>query len=66
MDDTSPRINARPSHEGLRELVDEFERGYLASLLERIGDNLTRASAISGIERHHLRDLLRKHGLRGT
>ncbi|MFO0738827.1 MAG: sigma 54-interacting transcriptional regulator [Labilithrix sp.] len=49
-----------------RTLVDEFERGYLASLLERSGDNLTRASAISGIERHHLRDLLRKHGLRGT
>lgn len=49
-----------------RSLVDEFERGYLASLLERSGDNLTRASAISGIERHHLRDLLRKHGLRGT
>jgi DNA-binding NtrC family response regulator len=49
-----------------RSLVDEFEKGYLASLLERSGDNLTRASAISGIERHHLRDLLRKHGLRGT
>ncbi|MBX3229027.1 MAG: sigma-54-dependent Fis family transcriptional regulator [Labilithrix sp.] len=49
-----------------RSLVDDFERGYLASLLERSGDNLTRASAISGIERHHLRDLLRKHGLRGT
>jgi len=49
-----------------RSLVEEFEHGYLASLLAKTGDNLTRASAISGIERHHLRDLLRKHGLRGS
>ncbi len=49
-----------------RTLVEEFEHGYLASLLAKSGDNLTRASAISGIERHHLRDLLRKHGLRGS
>jgi DNA-binding NtrC family response regulator len=63
----APAQEALPDFQAAkRTLVDEFERGYLASLLERSGDNLTRASAISGIERHHLRDLLRKHGLRGT
>jgi DNA-binding NtrC family response regulator len=49
-----------------RTLVDEFEREYLQALLARTGDNLSRASALSGVERHQLRDLLRKHGLRGT
>ena len=65
--ENAPAQEALPDFKAAkRTLVDEFERGYLASLLERSGDNLTRASAISGIERHHLRDLLRKHGLRGT
>lgn len=50
--------------EAKRTLVDEFERDYLSALLQRTGDNLSKASAISGVERHHLRDLLRKHGLR--
>jgi two-component system response regulator GlrR len=47
-----------------RSVVDDFERRYLEALLERVGDNLSRASIVSGVERHHLRDLLRKHGLR--
>ena len=47
-----------------RSVVDEFEKRYLEALLSRVGDNLSRASAVSGVERHHLRDLLRKHGLR--
>jgi DNA-binding NtrC family response regulator len=49
--------------EAKRTLVDEFERDYLERLLGRAGKNLSRASALAGIERHHLRDLLRKHGL---
>jgi DNA-binding NtrC family response regulator len=47
-----------------RSVVDEFERRYLEALLTRVGDNLTQASIASGVERHHLRDLMRKHGLR--
>ena len=52
-----------PFKEAKRTLVDEFERDYLKALLLRAGDNLSRASAVSGIERHYLRDLLRKHAL---
>jgi DNA-binding NtrC family response regulator len=49
--------------EAKRTLIDEFERDYLERLVTRAGKNLSRASALAGIERHHLRDLLRKHGL---
>ena len=49
--------------EAKRTLIDEFESDYLQRLLTRTGRNLSRASALAGIERHHLRDLLRKHGL---
>jgi DNA-binding NtrC family response regulator len=47
-----------------RTVVDEFERHYLEELVARVGDNLSQASILSGVDRHHLRDLLRKHGLR--
>jgi DNA-binding NtrC family response regulator len=54
-----------PFKEAKRTLVDEFEREYLTALLARCGQNLSRAAIVSGVERHHLRDLFRKHGLRG-
>jgi DNA-binding NtrC family response regulator len=52
--------------EAKRTAIEEFERDYLARLLTRAGNNLSRASALAGVERHHLRDLLRKRGLWGT
>jgi DNA-binding NtrC family response regulator len=54
-----------PFKDAKHTLVHDFERQYLERLLARTGDNLSRASALARIERHHLRDLLRKHGLRG-
>ncbi|MBI2388496.1 MAG: sigma 54-dependent Fis family transcriptional regulator [Deltaproteobacteria bacterium] len=48
-----------------RTLIDEFERDYLQRLLAKTGNNLSKAAQIAGVERHHLRDLFRKHGLRG-
>jgi len=47
-----------------RTVVDEFEHRYLEELVARVGDNLSQASILSGVDRHHLRDLLKKHGLR--
>jgi DNA-binding protein Fis len=32
-------------------------------LLERTSNNISQAAAIAGLERHSLRELLRKHGL---
>jgi DNA-binding NtrC family response regulator len=40
-----------------------FDRVYLARLLDEAGGNLTRAAARAGLERHHLRTLLKKRGL---
>lgn len=54
-----------PFKDAKRSLVDDFEREYLTGLLGRCGGNLSRASVLSGVERHHLRDLFKKHGLRG-
>ncbi|MDB4994383.1 MAG: hypothetical protein JWM74_1815 [Myxococcaceae bacterium] len=48
-----------------RTLIDDFEKGYLARLLARAGTNISRAASLAGIERQSLRDLLKKHGLRG-
>ena len=53
-----------PFKDAKRTLIDEFEKDYLQRLLHRTGDNLSRAAALAGIERHYLRDLFRKHGLR--
>jgi DNA-binding NtrC family response regulator len=58
-DDELPRFK-----EAKLGLIQEFERSYLERLLQRTSGNLSRASALAGIERHHLRDLARKYGLR--
>ena len=35
-------------------------------LLAKTSHNLSRAAALAGVERNHLRDLCRKHGLRSS
>ena len=47
-------------------VVEEFERGDLARLLAKTGDNLSRAAALASVERNHQRALCRKHGLRSS
>ena len=54
-----------PFKEAKRTVIDEFERAYLSRLLARAGTNISRAAALAGIERQSLRDLLKRHGLRG-
>jgi len=51
--------------EAKRTLIDEFEKDYLARFLARAGTNVSRAASLAGIERQSLRDLLKRHGLRG-
>jgi DNA-binding NtrC family response regulator len=45
-------------------VVDDFERGYIEALLKRHQGNLSAAARAAEIDRKHLRELLRKHGLR--
>jgi DNA-binding NtrC family response regulator len=46
-----------------REIVDEFERRYLDTLLDRHAGNLSAAERTSGLSRKYLRELIRKHGM---
>jgi DNA-binding NtrC family response regulator len=53
-----------PFKEAKAQVVDHFEREYLQVLLERHGGNLSAAARSADVDRKHLRELLRKHGLR--
>ncbi|UJR79768.1 sigma-54-dependent Fis family transcriptional regulator [Sandaracinus amylolyticus] len=53
-----------PFKEAKDRLLDAFERGYVAQLLERAGGNLSRAAAEAGLDRNHLARLAKKHNLR--
>ncbi len=45
------------------EAVRKFERIYLQALMHKVDGNLSQAARHSRLARHHLRELLRKHGL---
>lgn len=49
--------------EGKELAIEAFDRAYLGRLLEEQDGNITRAAARAGLERHHLRSLLKKRGL---
>jgi DNA-binding NtrC family response regulator len=53
-----------PFKEAKGQVVDDFERAYLEHLLTRHAGNLSAASRAADVDRKHLRELLRKHGLR--
>ena len=61
---TEPTSELGLFKEAKRSAVDEFERAYFARLVEKAGGSVTRAAALAGLQRHHVRELLRKHGLR--
>ena len=46
------------------QVVDNFEREYVRALLKRHDGNLSAAARAAEVDRKHLRELLRKHGLR--
>jgi len=46
-------------------VVDAFEIAYLSVLLARNDGNITRSAQEAGLTRYHLRELLKRHGLKG-
>jgi transcriptional regulator with GAF, ATPase, and Fis domain len=46
-------------------VVDAFESAYLAALMIRNDGNITRSAQEAGLTRYHLRELLKRHGLKG-
>jgi DNA-binding NtrC family response regulator len=59
----APDLNL-PFKEAKAQVVDTFERAYIDALLKRHEGNLSAAARAAEIDRKHLRELLRKHGLR--
>lgn len=57
-------IAGLPFKEAKEQLVDAFERRYVAALLERHEGNVSRAAAEAGLDRNYLARLAKKHGLR--
>jgi DNA-binding NtrC family response regulator len=53
-----------PFKEAKARIIESFEREYIRTLLKRHEGNLSAASRSAEIDRKHLRELLRKHGLR--
>jgi DNA-binding NtrC family response regulator len=45
-------------------LIGEFEAAYLGAMLEATGGNVAETARRAGLNRRHLYDLLKKHGLR--
>jgi DNA-binding NtrC family response regulator len=45
-------------------VVDAFEAAYLQALLIRNDGNITRSAQEAGLTRYHLRELLKRHGLK--
>jgi len=52
-----------PFAQAKQELVDAFEARYLGQLFVRAEGNISAAARTAGVDRKHLRTLLRKHGL---
>jgi DNA-binding NtrC family response regulator len=46
-------------------VVDSFEQAYLQALMVRNDFNITRSAGEAGLTRYHLRELLKRHGLKG-
>jgi DNA-binding NtrC family response regulator len=46
-------------------VVDAFEIAYLQALMARNDGNITRSAQEAGLTRYHLRELLKRHGLKG-
>jgi DNA-binding NtrC family response regulator len=52
-----------PFKQAKAQIVDQFERAYLERLMDHHHHNLSAAARAADLDRKHLRELLRKHGL---
>jgi transcriptional regulator with GAF, ATPase, and Fis domain len=57
-------ITATPLSEAKRRSAAEFERCYLASVMERAGGSVSEGARIAGLDRTNFRRLLHRYGIR--
>ncbi len=66
-EDGRPSFDADlPFKEAKSQWVHTFEGRYLSLLMIRHKNNISQAAKASGLSRHHLRSILRKHGMEKT
>ena len=58
------RVLGLPYKDAREAVLGDFEKRYLAQLIERSGDNVTQAARVAKMDRSYLIKLLQKHGLR--
>ncbi len=63
-DDPFAAVLELPWKEARARISDALERRYLARLMERVAGNVSEASRVARMDRGHLTDLLRRHGLK--
>ncbi|MBI2083094.1 MAG: sigma 54-interacting transcriptional regulator [Deltaproteobacteria bacterium] len=54
-----------PFKEAKQKIVEGFEKDYLAALLRRNNYNISKTAREAGIDRKHIRNLLKKYGILG-
>jgi len=54
-----------PFKEAKQKVVESFEKDYLAALLRRNNYNISKTAREAGIDRKHIRNLLKKYGIIG-
>ncbi len=57
-------LTAIPLTEAKRRSTAEFERCYLASVLDRAGGSVSEGARIAGLDRTNFRRLLHRYGIR--
>jgi transcriptional regulator with GAF, ATPase, and Fis domain len=62
----SDALLTMPFKDAKTRVLEAFEPQYLAAMLKRHGDNITRSAAAAGLTRYHLRELCKRYGLRST
>ncbi len=63
--DVDSALLTLPFHEAKDAWVDRFERAYLAALLTRCENNVSRAAREAGVDRRHVQRMMGRFGMKG-